>query len=61
MPDIIVILFFLFAGLGLLLWIAQKNPVNLTEEQQGRMGKWIRILIGLIMLAWVIRACTGAF
>jgi len=55
MPDIVKILFFLFIGLAILLWVAERNPIQLSEEQQGRMGKWIMILIGLIMLASAIK------
>lgn len=58
MPAIIKILFFLFVGLAILVWFAEKNPVNLSDEQKGRMGKWIMILIGLIMLASVVKSCT---
>jgi len=55
MPDIVKILFFLFVGLAILLWVAERNPIKLSEEQQGRMGKWFMILIGLIMLASAIK------
>lgn len=60
MPDLLKILLGLFAGLAVLIWVAGKNPVQLTEEQQARMSKWIMILIGLIMIASAIKYFTGS-
>lgn len=58
MPDILKILLFLFAGLAALVWFAERNPVNLTKEQQAKMSKWFMILIGLIILATAVKSCT---
>lgn len=60
MPDLLKILLGLFAGLALLIWMASKNPVEFSEEQQSRMSKWIMILVGLIMIASAIKYFTGS-
>ena len=59
MPVVFKILFFVFLGVALMVWIAQKKPVNLTPEQQRKMSKWIMILMSLSLFAWLIKYMTG--
>ncbi len=58
MPDLLKILLLLFVGLVVMIWFSERNPIQLSTEQQARMGKWFMILIGLILIASLIRWFT---
>lgn len=55
MPDLLKILLLLFVGLVVMIGFSERNPIHLSAEQQARMGKWFMILIGLIVLASLLR------
>jgi threonine/homoserine/homoserine lactone efflux protein len=58
MPDLMKILLLLLLGLVVLVFFSERNPIKLSAEQQGRMGKWFMILIGLILIASAVKSCT---
>jgi putative copper export protein len=54
MPVIFKILFFVFIGVAIMVFLAQRNPVNLTKEQQQKMSKWFVIMMCIILVAYLV-------
>ncbi|AJQ96400.1 hypothetical Protein YC6258_04368 [Gynuella sunshinyii YC6258] len=59
MPLIVKIVLLVFLGVAVLVWFAERNPVHMDGDKAARYSKWAMILIGLIMVASLVKYCTG--
>lgn len=55
MPPIVQILIVLAIAIVGVLMITSRNPTNLTEEQQMKYAKILRILVPLVLVGAAIR------
>ena len=59
MPLIVKIILLVFVGVAILVWFAERNPIHMDADKAARYYKWAMILIGLIMVAGLVKYCTG--
>lgn len=59
MPPIVTILLVLALAVVAVLFITSRNPAQVSEEQAQNFSKIIRILIIVMMVALVVKSCTG--
>jgi cell division protein FtsW (lipid II flippase) len=55
MPAIVQILLVLALAIAGVLMITSRNPTTLTDEQQMKYAKILRVLIGILLIGGAIR------
>ena len=59
MDNLLIILLATFAGIAVLVMVLERTAKPLDEEQQVKLGGWMRIALVLLMLGLVIRFVMG--